>query len=568
MKSPVISRKLMRRMRIGPKFLLSLALLGTGMLMLGWWMTNYQEEGRLRALLEEEGKIIQAQIEVTRAYIAKNYVGKLKKSSLGVQLHIARDHEEDPNAIPFPATATQEIGRELGKQGIFQARLVSGQPMNPDNAPRDEFEKKAVELINNGAESYSDIQVLNGVPTFRRASADLASVEACVNCHVGKQMGDVIGLLSISIPIATAQASMAGSVFNSGMWMVAIIVMCLLAVYWMVHLFVLQPLYALRSIARDIAQGEGDLTRRVPVGSGSDEIAELARYVNVFIEKMQRAILLVHDGTNRLAASTVQLSSTADSVVRFAEGQDSRVVQSASAVEEMTMTAGEVARNSNDAANLAQETAQTAKGGQMVMEQTVDGMQQVSQAVMQASAIITNLGRSSDQIGEIVGVIEDIADQTNLLALNAAIEAARAGEQGRGFAVVADEVRKLAERTTKATKEIGDMIRQIQQDTRTAVSSMEEGTLKVESGVALAHKTGEALERIYSMVNVTSGMIQQIAQAAEEQSVVTRQIANDLESVTQTTRETTQGVSQSAQACRDLSLLAGDLQTMVRAFKV
>lgn len=555
-------------MRLGPKFVFSLALLGAGMLWLGWWMTSYQEEGRLRALLEEEGKIIQAQIEVTRAYIAKNYVGKLKKSSLGAQLHIARDHEEDPQAIPFPATATQEIGKELGKQGIFQARLVSDQPMNPANAPRDEFEKKAVELIKNGAESFSDIQITNGVPTFRRASADLASVEACVNCHVGKQLGDVIGLLSISIPIAAAQASMAGSVFNSGMWMVAIIVMCLLAVYWMVHLFVLKPLYALRTIARDIAQGEGDLTRRVPVGTGSDEIAELARYVNVFIEKIQRAILLVHDGTNRLASSTVQLSTTADSVVRFAEGQDSRVVHSASAVEEMTMTAGEVARNSNDAANLAQETAQTAKSGQMVMEQTVDGMQQVSQAVMQASAIITNLGRSSDQIGEIVGVIEDIADQTNLLALNAAIEAARAGEQGRGFAVVADEVRKLAERTTKATKEIGDMIRQIQQDTRTAVSSMDEGTLKVEAGVALAHKTGEALSKIYSMVNVTSGMIQEIAQAAEEQSVVTRQIANDLESVTQTTRETTQGVSQSAQACRDLSLLVGDLQTMVRAFKV
>ncbi|MGD9849811.1 MAG: methyl-accepting chemotaxis protein [Nitrospirales bacterium] len=558
----------MGQMRIGPKFVLSLGLLAASMILLGLWIMYHQEEGRLRTLLEEEGKIIQMQIEVTRAYIAKNYVGKLKKSSLGAQLHIAREHEDDPNAIPFPATATQEIGKELGKQGIFQARLVSDRPMNPENAPRDEFEKKAMELINNGADSFSDIQVINGVPTFRRASADLASVEACVNCHVGKQLGDVIGLLSVSIPMANAQASMANSVLNSGMWMVGIIVMCLLAVYWMVHLFVLKPLYALSFIARDIAQGDGDLTRRVPVGNRSDEIAELARYVNVFIEKMQRAILLVNEGTNRLASSTVQLSTSADSVVRAAEGQDSRVVQSASAVEEMTMTAGEVARNSNDAANLAQETAQTAKNGQLVMEQTVDGMQQVSQAVMQASSIITTLGRSSDQIGEIVGVIEDIADQTNLLALNAAIEAARAGEQGRGFAVVADEVRKLAERTTKATKEIGDMIRQIQQDTKTAVSSMEQGTHKVVTGVELANKTGDALAKIYSMVNVTSGMIQQIAQAAEEQSVATRQIASDLESVTQTTRETTQGVTQSAKACRDLSLLAGDLQKMVRAFKV
>ncbi|MDR4494400.1 MAG: methyl-accepting chemotaxis protein [Nitrospirales bacterium] len=558
----------MRQMRIGAKFVLALGLLGAGMILLGLWITYHQEEGRLRALLEEESRVIQSQIEVTRAYIAKNYVGKLKKSSLGTQLHVAREHEEDPNAIPFPATATQEIGKELSRQGMFQARLVSDQPMNPANAPRDEFEKKAMNLIKNGADSFSDIQVMNGIPTFRRASADLASVEACISCHTGKQLGEVIGLLSVSIPMANAQTLMANSVFNSGMWMMGIIVMCLLAVYWMVHLFVLKPLYALSAIACDIAQGEGDLTRRVPVGTRSDEIAELARYVNVFIEKMQRAILLVSEGTNRLASSTVQLSTTADSAVRAAEGQDSRVVQSASAVEEMTMTAGEVARNSNDAANIAQETAQTAKNGQMVMEQTVNGMQQVSQAVMQASTIITTLGRSSDQIGEIVGVIEDIADQTNLLALNAAIEAARAGEQGRGFAVVADEVRKLAERTTKATKEIGDMIRQIQQDTKTAVGSMEQGTHKVEAGVALANKTGEALAKIYSMVNVTSGMIQQIAQAAEEQSVATRQIASDLESVTRTTRETTQGVTQSAQACRDLSLLASDLQKMVRAFKV
>ncbi|MDR4486305.1 MAG: methyl-accepting chemotaxis protein [Nitrospirales bacterium] len=555
-------------MRIGTKLVLALGVLATGMIVLGLWATYHQEEGRLRTLLEEEGRIIQAQVEVTRAYIAKNYVGKLKKSSLGTQLHVAREHEEDPHAIPFPATATQEIGKELGKQGVFQARLVSDQPMNPANAPRDEFEKKAMELIKNGAESFSDVQILNGVPTFRRASADLASVEACVNCHAGKQLGDVIGLLAVTIPMASAQASMAGSVLNSGIWMVSIIVVCLLAVYWFVHLFVLKPLRDLSAIACDIAQGQGDLTKRVPVGSGGDEITELARYFNVFIEKIQRAILMVNEGTNRLASSTVKLSTTADSVVRAAEGQDSRVVQSASAVEEMTMTAGEVARNSTDAANLAQETAQTAKSGQEVMEQTVDGMQQVSQAVMQAASIITTLGHSSDQIGEIVRVIEDIADQTNLLALNAAIEAARAGEQGRGFAVVADEVRKLAERTTKATKEIGDMIRQIQQDTKTAVNSMEQGTHKVVSGVELANKTGEALAKIYSMVNSTAGMIQQIAQAAEEQSVATRQIASDLESVTQTTRETTQGVTQSARACHDLSQLAGDLQKLVRTFKV
>jgi len=195
-------------------------------------------------------------------------------------------------------------------------------------------------------------------------------------------------------------------------------------------------------------------------------------------------------------------------------------------------------------------------------------MQQVSEAVVQAATIITTLGRSSDQIGAIVRVIEDIADQTNLLALNAAIEAARAGEQGRGFAVVADEVRKLAERTTKATKEIGDMIRQIQQDTKSAVASMDEGTNQVGHGVELANKTGEALFQIHSMINSTAGMIQQIASAAEEQSNATRQIAGDLEAMSQTTRQTSSGIADSAQACHELSTLANDLQRTVSVFKV
>ena len=558
----------MKNLRIGPKFVLSLGLLATLLLVCGVWGIYQQEEGRLRAALDEQGKTIQSQIEVTRAYIAKNYVGKMKKSSFGSQLHVARQHELDPAAIPFPATATQEIGRELAAQGVYQARLVSEQPMNPANAPENAFEISAMKLINEGADSVSDVQVVNGVSTFLRASADRASVQACVNCHAGKNLGDVIGMLSVAIPMTNAQASMQSSVMYSGLWMSAIIVIFLLAVYWLIHLFVLKPLNTLIAISHDIAEGEGDLTKRVPVGSGSDEISELARDFNSFIQKMHGALSLVSQATNRLATSSVELASTADNVVQAADGQEARAVQSASAVEEMTMTAGEVARNSTEAARIAKETAETARSGQEVMTQTVTGMQQVSEAVVQAANIITTLGRSSDQIGEIVRVIEDIADQTNLLALNAAIEAARAGEQGRGFAVVADEVRKLAERTTKATKEIGDMIRQIQQDTKSAVSSMDQGTNQVGHGVELANKTGETLSSIHSMINSTADMIQQIASAAEEQSSASRQIAGDLEAMTQTTRQTSSGITESAQACHDLNTLAGDLQRTVGAFKV
>ena len=168
----------MGNLRIGSKFVMSLGVLATGLIVCGLVVIYQQEEERLHKLLEDEGQIIQAQIEVTRAYIAKNYVGKLKKSSIGLKLQVAREHELNPEAIPFPATATQEIGRELGRLGIYQARLVSDNPMNADNAPKDDFEVKSMELIKNGVERVSEIRTINGVPTFLRASADLASVEA------------------------------------------------------------------------------------------------------------------------------------------------------------------------------------------------------------------------------------------------------------------------------------------------------------------------------------------------------------------------------------------------------
>jgi len=557
----------MKSMKIGMKLVLSLGCITMVMIFISFLFLYNQEESRLYALLEERGKMVQTQMEVTRAYIAKNYVGKVKKSSIGSEILVVREHGVNPQGIPFPATATQEIGKALSEKGIFQSRLISEHPMNPANVPIDEFERKALKVITTGADSFSSEEMLNGVRTYRRASADRASEPACVNCHIDKQVGDVIGVLSVSIPMGQAYDDMKASMIRTGGLLAAILVVCLALVYGLVQKLVLTPLRSLTIISKDIAQGQGDLTKRVPVLS-HDEIGELGRYFNLFIEKIQRSMGMVAEATSRIVSSATELSTTSEELSHSSQGQNSRMVQSTSAVEEMTMTASEVARNSTEAARLARETSDTARTGHESMEQTVTGMQQVSEAVGESSNIILTLGKSSDQIGEIVRVIEDIADQTNLLALNAAIEAARAGEQGRGFAVVADEVRKLAERTTKATKEIGDMIRQIQQDTKIAVASMEDGTQRVIGGVELANKTGKALEQIQTMVNQTTQMIQQIADAAEEQSSATRQIACDLEAVAQSSKEATGGVSESAKASHDLSVLATELQSLIGTFRI
>ena len=195
-------------------------------------------------------------------------------------------------------------------------------------------------------------------------------------------------------------------------------------------------------------------------------------------------------------------------------------------------------------------------------------MQQIAQRVKGLSSTVELLGQRSDQIGEIIGTIEDIADQTNLLALNAAIEAARAGEQGRGFAVVADEVRALAERTTRATREIGDMIKAIQSETRGVVSAMEQGVQEVESGTSEATRSSDALREILDQVNAVSSQIIQIASAAEEQTATTGMISGNIQQITALVQNTATGSHQCADQAAQLTVCAQDLKQIIQQFRL
>ena len=203
-----------------------------------------------------------------------------------------------------------------------------------------------------------------------------------------------------------------------------------------------------------------------------------------------------------------------------------------------------------------------------MVEDSIQSMRSIHSVVNESAKAIDELGKRSEQIGQIIGVINEIADQTNLLALNAAIEAARAGEHGRGFAVVADEVRKLAERTTQATEEVADSIKAIQSETRTAVERMSSGTKTVEEGVELSSRTQEALEAIVSSSHQVTSMIQAIAAAADQQSVAAGQIASSVDSINTVTRQSAEGVTQAADAATQLSAKAETLQQMVGKFKI
>jgi methyl-accepting chemotaxis protein len=206
--------------------------------------------------------------------------------------------------------------------------------------------------------------------------------------------------------------------------------------------------------------------------------------------------------------------------------------------------------------------------GAAVVSETVMLMSRISERVKESAKTVESLGARSDQIGAIVGTIEDIADQTNLLALNAAIEAARAGEQGRGFAVVADEVRSLAERTTKATREISEMIKAIQQETIDAVNAMEAGVKEVEFGTSEASKSCEVLSEILSQIDSVASQVHQIATAAEQQTATTDQISSNIQQITEVVQETAKGAHSTALAAYKLTDMSEQLQKQVGRFKL
>jgi methyl-accepting chemotaxis protein len=311
----------------------------------------------------------------------------------------------------------------------------------------------------------------------------------------------------------------------------------------------------------------GDLTIRI-AGVANDEMGGIGRAFNTMAEAFGALIEQVAQTSSRVATAATQVYSTSEQMATGAEQVASQATTVATASEEMSATSDDISQNCSMAAEASRHASQKAEDGAAVVEGTVDIMNQIADRVQTTSVTIASLGARSDQIGEIIGTIEDIADQTNLLALNAAIEAARAGDQGRGFAVVADEVRALAERTTRATREIGEMIKAIQHETKSAVAAMKEGVHKVETGRTESARSGEAIQSILQQIGAVTMQIHQIATAAEEQTATTSEISSNMIQITDVVQGTARGAHESAQAASQLNSIAEELQFMVGRFKL
>lgn len=330
-----------------------------------------------------------------------------------------------------------------------------------------------------------------------------------------------------------------------------------------------------RSIRRPLATtvdaigriASGDLTVQLP-DHGTNEIGILAGAINKMTDDMNGVLKALSQASNHLSSSAAELVAQAEQMACGAEEVSAQTQAVATASEEMAATAHDIASNCTMAANNSRMANEQAATGAGVIRQTVDGMHRISEKVRRSSEKVENLLARSEQIGQIVSTIEDIADQTNLLALNAAIEAARAGEQGRGFAVVADEVRALAERTAKATHEITGMIRSIQQETGDAVKAIEEGVLEVADGREGALQSSSALKEIIKQIETVTNQVNMIAVASEQQNATTLEITNNIQQVTTVIEASTRGSEETAMSAKTLSKLAEELQALVGRFKL
>jgi methyl-accepting chemotaxis protein len=350
---------------------------------------------------------------------------------------------------------------------------------------------------------------------------------------------------------------------------IGIMIFSLIFCSWLMHFTVKTVAckslwYALQALEK-IA--DGDLRQNINVKS-NEEIGKLFSAMKRIIDKLREFAGDVNNMTHTLAESSQVMLTTIEELNASAHDQTTQTEQVASAIIEMSQTLGDVAGTADQASKTSQETSEAAQRGFETVEMVMMEMRKIVESVESSSVTIGKLGQSSRQIGDIIETINDVAEQTNLLALNAAIEAARAGEHGRGFAVVADEVRALAERTAKATKEIGSMITMIQQDTALSVSSMMTSKKEVDGGLQKAEEARNALEHIVDISRRSLDMIASIAAATEEQSAVTAEISKSIDSIARGTRTTETASDQVQELAREFAKLSSNLEQTATWFKI
>ncbi len=505
-----------------------------------------------------------------RKYYTINVIKKVIKTGV---IKPSFDHKNRKNSIPLPATLIHDLSSMMKDKGT-KLTLYSAYPFpNRNSRILDTFQKQSWQGLSQKPDEVFTKTVHNEKGTFVRvAIADHMVNAACVNCHNNRadtpkndwKLGDVRGVLEITKNI--------DSQIQNGFTVSFKIILVLLGVIFSaLTLFFFQFKHAtnkLKSMSEIFkSASEGDLRHRHNV-TGQDEIAELGDSFNTFLVNTRDVVVNISDASDQLSSAANELSASSTQTQASMLEQQSQTEQVATAMNEMYATAQEVARNAEHASSSTSEADEQQTKGRLIVDEAVRAMDDLVVEVEKVNTIINSLEQDSNSIGAVLDVIRGIAEQTNLLALNAAIEAARAGEQGRGFAVVADEVRCLAGRTQESTQEIQSMIERLQSGVSNAVSAMGKSHEYTSASVQKTRVIGDSLGAIAKTIEDLSNMNTQIATASEEQTQVAGEVDSNLMRIRDMTNQSSDSADNITRESNTLIDLSSHLKRLVGKFKI
>jgi len=554
------------------------------------------------------------------------YASTIVRRAMDAGLEVSASYHDSDNAIPLPATFTKEVSKLLGAESGLRMDIISLNPINPANVPRDEFQKKALELFAKGSEaSHFSFGVYEGRESVRYMIPDIATSQTCVDCHNSNALsprrdytiGDVTGGLEIVVPIEGEMSAAMQDIWRSIAYGFVVIMAMGLVGLAFIRRVVTSPIMDLAETARYMAGGDltvassvdsddeiGDLGRQInsviknlhmmiadirrtsdqaldiskhvrsmsahvlegsnrqgssldsighnmeginvsvaeiagytdvlaeSVEKGSSSVLELGASISEVVENMESLFMSVDD----TAHSTKDMSFSIKEISENIESLSSAVTQVSSSMMQINLRIKEVETNAAEASRFADNVIKDARAGMQTVESTIEGIVRTKEITRESTEVINSLSEKVQEIGKILDVIREVAEETNLLALNAAIIAAQSGEHGKSFAVVSNEIKDLAERTSTSAKEVSEIISAVEIESNRAVKSMERGYYSVEEGVRLSMEAGEGLRKIVDSAQRSTISVRGIAKAAAEQARQSRMVAETTEKVADMTR--------------------------------
>ncbi|NTV70911.1 MAG: methyl-accepting chemotaxis protein [Azonexaceae bacterium] len=439
-------------------------------------------------------------------------------------------------------------------------------PDTKSKRPLDTLEK---EVMATGT-PYMSVESANGSSFLHVINPTKASKnylgKDCILCHQVPE-GTVLGVVSMKVSLDSVEAQVSAFRLKIAGVALAALGALLVIIYLITNHFVSKPLEAMRSGLADIARGEGDLTRRLPI-KGNDEVGQAAQVFNEMMENFNQLVRQVRDSASQVSARVTALSDSADRVTQSSHQQNEKSNEAASAVEQLVSSISSIAQSAEHVQHQSQESLARATEGSRNLSVLLGEMNVVERAVTEMADSVNNFVKNTEAITMMTREVKDIAEQTNLLALNAAIEAARAGEQGRGFAVVADEVRKLAEKSSRSATEIDSITAQLSAQSVAVRRSIEAGMAHLESSQAAVHSVSSVLEATNGSVTEVGHGLDAIASATDQQRRFSGDVEGSIEAIAGMARENSGTVEQTAGAAHDLKRLAEGLAALVGRFKV